>query len=129
MRISDWSSDVCSSDLGLPNDFVLPPVGTLGAPATSATGFNCTNNNIVPGSANAAAMAAECNQVQKAKFDYPAWTAGIDYQATDDLFLYAKTSGAAKAGGWNRSEEHTSELQSLMRISYAVFCLKKKNIK
>src|SRR3546814_1645408 len=32
-----------------------------------------------------------------------------------------------KAGGGGRSEEHTSELQSLMRISYAVFCLKKKN--
>src|SRR3546814_3889219 len=31
--------------------------------------------------------------------------------------------------GWQRSEEHTSELQSLMRISYAVFCLKKKNKK
>src|SRR3546814_5301402 len=31
-------------------------------------------------------------------------------------------------GGVTRSEEHTSELQSLMRISYAVFCLKKKNI-
>src|SRR3546814_4191018 len=31
------------------------------------------------------------------------------------------------AGGGHRSEEHTSELQSLMRISYAVFCLKKKN--
>src|SRR3546814_9945553 len=30
------------------------------------------------------------------------------------------------AAGWGRSEEHTSELQSLMRISYAVFCLKKK---
>src|SRR3546814_14992056 len=30
------------------------------------------------------------------------------------------------AGAWSRSEEHTSELQSLMRISYAVFCLKKK---
>src|SRR3546814_5270242 len=30
-------------------------------------------------------------------------------------------------GGWTRSEEHTSELQSLMRIAYAVFCLKKKN--
>src|SRR3546814_9686977 len=30
---------------------------------------------------------------------------------------------------WTRSEEHTSELQSLMRISYAVFCLKKKNTK
>src|SRR3546814_4422012 len=35
---------------------------------------------------------------------------------------------ASKAGR-TRSEEHTSELQSLMRISYAVFCLKKKNIK
>src|SRR3546814_9826977 len=33
------------------------------------------------------------------------------------------------ARGWLRSEEHTSELQSLMRISYAVFCLKKKNKK
>src|SRR3546814_9150613 len=32
-------------------------------------------------------------------------------------------------GGLGRSEEHTSELQSLMRISYAVFCLKKKNYK
>src|SRR3546814_2907004 len=31
-------------------------------------------------------------------------------------------------GGWTRSEEHTSELQSLMRISYAVFCLTKKTI-
>src|SRR3546814_1213658 len=37
--------------------------------------------------------------------------------------------GAAAHGlGTQRSEEHTSELQSLMRISYAVFCLKKKNI-
>src|SRR3546814_1403902 len=35
-------------------------------------------------------------------------------------------SGRSTAGG-GRSEEHTSELQSLMRISYAVFCLKKKN--
>src|SRR3546814_3129424 len=38
-------------------------------------------------------------------------------------------SGGAGAAGGTRSEEHTSELQSLMRISYAVFCLKKKNIK
>src|SRR3546814_1017903 len=39
----------------------------------------------------------------------------------------AEMSSAASAEKW-RSEEHTSELQSLMRISYAVFCLKKKNI-
>src|SRR3546814_7973007 len=38
---------------------------------------------------------------------------------------YGKSGGAA-TGFSNRSEEHTSELQSLMRISYAVFCLKKK---
>src|SRR3546814_3068261 len=37
-----------------------------------------------------------------------------------------RKTGAANAR-WTRSEEHTSELQSLMRISYAVFCLKKKN--
>src|SRR3546814_3334929 len=34
--------------------------------------------------------------------------------------------GIGHRRGWHRSEEHTSELQSLMRISYAVFCLKKK---
>src|SRR3546814_4930354 len=39
-----------------------------------------------------------------------------------------RISRAHSAAGPDRSEEHTSELQSLMRISYAVFCLKKKNI-
>src|SRR3546814_6513333 len=38
-------------------------------------------------------------------------------------------AGASKPSPFRRSEEHTSELQSLMRISYAVFCLKKKNTK
>src|SRR3546814_2328543 len=49
--------------------------------------------------------------------------------ATAGLTLVALTGGArqhAVFGGQPRSEEHTSELQSLMRISYAVFCLKKK---
>src|SRR3546814_19874214 len=41
------------------------------------------------------------------------------------LVVLRATLGISEAG--NRSEEHTSELQSLMRISYAVFCLKKKN--
>src|SRR3546814_5460141 len=48
-----------------------------------------------------------------------------------DRALLAKVDAAAKRRGisrsaWIRSEEHTSELQSLMRTSYAVFCLKKK---
>src|SRR3546814_7065994 len=38
-----------------------------------------------------------------------------------------KQSQEHQEGPWSRSEEHTSELQSLMRISYAVLCLKKKN--
>src|SRR3546814_7820125 len=41
-------------------------------------------------------------------------------------FIIAGSGGATKASSSARSEEHTSELQSLMRISYAVFCLKKK---
>src|SRR3546814_4912847 len=56
------------------------------------------------------------------------------------MWLLAGVAGAAIGVVWNyatsavltwkrRSEEHTSELQSLMRISYAVFCLKKKNTK
>src|SRR3546814_2624294 len=53
--------------------------------------------------------------------------------ADADVFALASKGGAMSIqgffirGGQNRSEEHTSELQSLMRISYAVFCLKKKN--
>src|SRR3546814_4387917 len=46
----------------------------------------------------------------------PAWT----------IFWATWTTGPVRSGG-KRSEEHTPELQSLMRISYAVFCLKKKN--
>src|SRR3546814_10012084 len=44
-------------------------------------------------------------------------------------FQAARQASSSSASGWqSRSEEHTSELQSLMRISYAVFCLKKKKI-
>src|SRR3546814_2460455 len=46
---------------------------------------------------------------------------------TDNIAVFAHASGSGVAGFYIRSEEHTSELQSLMRISYAVFCLKKKN--
>jgi len=42
-----------------------------------------------------------CDQTETTNFNYPAWTFGLDYQVTSDLFAYAKTSGAAMAGGWN----------------------------
>src|SRR3546814_11344095 len=58
-------------------------------------------------------------------------TAGTGTEAAPikDVFYFAEKSVASDAGSdfqITRSEEHTSELQSLMRISYAVFCLKKK---
>ncbi len=42
-----------------------------------------------------------CSLGRVAKFNYPAWTAGLDFKANDNVFAYIKTSGAAKAGGWN----------------------------
>src|SRR3546814_6790029 len=46
---------------------------------------------------------------------------------TNGKYLWTRTIGSTVVGqGFDRSEEHTSELQSLMRNSYAVFCLKKK---
>src|SRR3546814_9667462 len=62
-----------------------------------------------------------------------AWFLVGDFHgSTGDLnrfFAGDPQAGAFMAGFFPRSEEHTSELQSLMRISYAVFCLKKKNNK
>src|SRR3546814_6967412 len=50
-------------------------------------------------------------------------------QIMADLLTVIEHGKALPGLEWARSEEHTSELQSLMRISYAVFCLKKKKIK
>src|SRR3546814_5715390 len=102
MRISDWSSDVCSSDLE-------------------------------KGLSQALSMRKMWNEMCMNPTDL------------GDVSGYTYTylmNGTAPAGNWTgifkpgetirlrfingRSEEHTSELQSLMRISYAVFCLKKK---
>src|SRR3546814_4192897 len=80
MRISDWSSDVCSSD--------LVPIKTTG---TATAGISVTR------------------------------------QFCKNRYMITMTSTIASMSvlTTSRSEEHTSELQSLMRISYAVFCLKK----
>src|SRR3546814_1009207 len=107
MRISDWSSDVCSSDLPTGSK---PPVG----------------QNLVLSSEQIRYCLAEDIRMDGAKsainnysdYDVDRFNAMVaDYNSRCGSFRYR--SGA-------RSEEHTSELQSLMRISYAVFCLKKK---
>src|SRR3546814_8708855 len=84
MRISDWSSDVCSSDLA----FIIRVIATSTTPAAAALTWNCGSGR---------------------EIQLNIWI-GITVNGDDS----------------QRSEEHTSELQSLMRISYAVFCLKKK---
>src|SRR3546814_1261401 len=99
MRISDWSSDVCSSDLHLTR-----PAAQRHLVDDGVLAGDLDRHRIDIGLNGAA---AEC--APGGKGEHP--RAG------------AKVKDVAE----RRSEEHTSELQSLMRISYAVFCLKKKS--
>src|SRR3546814_5379539 len=98
MRISDWSSDVCSSDLG--TNIVKLFVHTTQQEQDERL---------------AARLSTPWKRWKTGTEDYRNRARREDYLAAmDDMFRLT------------RSEEHTSELQSLMRISYAVFCLKKK---
>src|SRR3546814_5336300 len=124
MRISDWSSDVCSSDLGAwatrlavaDEPFPIWSCSRWGLPCR----FRCRNRG--------------------ALLPHRFTLAGL-LRDVGGLFSVALSVGSRRPGvTWHlalrspdfppllkqRSEEHTSELQSLMRISYAVFCLKKK---
>src|SRR3546814_9887367 len=109
MRISDWSSDVCSSDLGV--------AGISRCTCRSGAGRHRHGQRPrLRRVAHAEVRAALVADLQR------------DLAAVGRLHRHA--AGQALAAGLDvgRSEEHTSELQSLMRISYAVFCLKKKQI-
>src|SRR3546814_6368702 len=120
MRISDWSSDVCSSDLvrrrgpGRITCRCIDPLRARGGDRAPGAG-GLTDRRQRPG-----ALLARFRR-------HRAWNPGL---ASQDAAIQPWTV-AGEAGGRSfrqqRSEEHTSELQSLMRISYAVFCLKKKN--
>src|SRR3546814_10554302 len=99
MRISDWSSDVCSSDLNL-------------------------------GGGNHAIVVYQVDDMQQtALLKLPRYEQPVGmHWASDTRLLVAKGRLiGSREKPLARSEEHTSELQSLMRISYAVFCLKNKN--
>src|SRR3546814_3271948 len=110
MRISDWSSDVCSSDLTI-------SFGAGVAAVTFCTGGGASCARPVPAAARQSAVA-------KATDRYFSFTDGFSNQGVS-----ARAVLSTKAAYMARSEEHTSELQSLMRISYAVLCLKKKTKK
>src|SRR3546814_7435063 len=113
MRISDWSSDVCSSDLlGVGHDtFAHDQMSSrkypTGQASTSET--SCFETDTIT---------CETSD-DMAKGD-------LRGRALYDRLMLFKPAGLDEYEWAKRSEEHTSELQSLMRISYAVFCLKKK---
>src|SRR3546814_9000656 len=101
MRISDWSSDVCSSDL------------------TSSPSRAKSRSNAVPSDtySDGSTNWKKCDE---------AWAMPISRMVSQSRRRRSEESSVAVSAAEDmRSEEHTSELQSLMRISYAVFCLKK----
>jgi len=57
----------------------------------------------LPGTCNVPTpdVAGVCTQTQEVKFDYPAWTVGLDWQINEDVFAYIQTRRASKSGGWN----------------------------
>src|SRR3546814_8037407 len=128
MRISDWSSDVCSSDLAKASGAQR---FCMGAAWRSPTARQV--DAIVDMVAAVKAMGLETcvtlgmlkeGQAERLR------DAGLDYY-NHNLDTSPEFYGSiiSTRSYQDRSEEHTSELQSLMRISYAVFCLKKKKYK
>src|SRR3546814_5247418 len=127
MRISDWSSDVCSSDL-LPSPVpgcrrtrrhpFMRGAGLSESPRRldhMLDGEAEVRHQVIDRSAGAEGIDTDHGAVQAHVLAPEVGDASLDRDAP-----------AAGVGQHRRSEEHTSELQSLMRISYAVFCLKKK---
>src|SRR3546814_3892198 len=123
MRISDWRSDVCSSDLrGQSNTVVLngnnqlafsimvqPHLDTANRPLLFGNGLYGFNGILDDIGQSLSDLSPVTNNFARAN---------IAVKCEGDIGMRHFVQ---------RSEEHTSELQSLMRISYAVCCLKKKN--
>src|SRR3546814_7389665 len=108
MRISDWSSDVCSSDL-------------LVSWGVRRVAWRCRRcEKVRLHHQRICCSAAE--QVAQRKRGF----INVQFVVNRHSRVPGPLPGDRMGSACSRSEEHTSELQSLMRISYAVFCLKKK---
>src|SRR3546814_3543617 len=129
MRISDWSSDVCSSDLpgvGLEQDVVAQHVELLLRLALDVDVRTAVAALGVTEHAAQRALADRHRDPLAGARDHLDQQPQLRVDVAGALLL-DQEAGERTLLGRQRSEEHTSELQSLMRISYAVFCLKKKN--
>src|SRR3546814_4917834 len=116
MRISDWSSDVCSSDLEHIFDRKILAIGASLRPRDAkAAGRDRLRTR--GGDRLRAPRIPDIDEDQRIAGNMQRAKFGNSVGHFVSLF---------KSSSLIRSEEHTSELQSLMRISYAVFCLKKK---
>src|SRR3546814_10297730 len=120
MRISDWSSDVCSSDLLLHRGFLARDDALLDEGAADGI------EGMAVGAGKAHPLHAAVGE------DDAARALDMEEEGIHRVSRPGKLEPAPGEGprldllaGQIRSEEHTSDLQSLMRISYAVFCLKK----
>src|SRR3546814_1575755 len=118
MRISDWSSDVCSSDLVAAGKAQRRGHGLERTPALlpPVVERRVRQQDVAQGALDLVGLLPVGAEHRGRTVDQLLARA-VRAEATDQLL-------ADEFG--HRSEEHTSELQSLMRISYAVFCLKKK---
>src|SRR3546814_7301865 len=116
MRIRDWSSDVCSSDLARQRNQVI--VVDPDEVVFSQQRRQSFREAPVDGPVGLSIAMPELDQVGPIVKDRPQAAVGV----AEIAVLMLPRSQIER----HRSEEHTSELQSLMRISYAVFCLKKK---
>src|SRR3546814_2973924 len=118
MRISDWSSDVCSSDLKYRLNFG-PDLRT-----TNGGRFIGSMTNTKQGGSNEASTTKNDTRAYTLENILTLNKRFNEAHALDLTLMQSIQHQTVETSF--RSEEHTSELQSLMRISYAVFCLKKK---
>src|SRR3546814_3208423 len=129
MRISDWSSDVCSSDL-CPHGFAFGDVEA----ATQRDDFGTAHpKRLQSASPSKTEVAGPVMRIDSPGVQPMSRSPPGRLTVTGPVISLRRMAATAVAQApvpqacVSRSEEHTSELQSLMRISYAVFCLKKKN--
>src|SRR3546814_6002076 len=127
MRISDWSSDVCSSDLAQERSFNVPAQNAARAIPEFArqAGIQIVASGVATRgkTTNAVQGSMSVREGLRILLAGTGLVARGDPASAAVITIVAASDGPSAAA---RSEEHTSELQSLMRISYAVLCLKKK---
>src|SRR3546814_8974212 len=119
MRISDWSSDVCSSDLS--RVVVAQPPKSAGSSASEAGARKARRARADPFDSIAYSPARKRPADRVRASGSPSHDYGTDADRSPDAGPRRGRSRTMRVSP--RSEEHTSELQSLMRITYAVFCL------